>query len=139
MTKTLTLAAIATVVSTAAFAMVPSNDSIKADIMDLGFSAAEVAQIPADQLQTLNFKFHVGNDAEARRSVKAAVASIIYDGGLSAEELAAWTANNGEASDVAKISGVDFVSNGSDAEALRTHVLTSGNSEDQRLAERAFN
>ena len=112
MTRTLTLAAVAALISTSAFAMVPSNDSIKKDIMDLGFTASEVAEIPADQLQFLNFALNAGDDSDARQGARAAVASVIYDGGVSADAFAAWDANNGRNGEgSAKTAGVDFTPN----------------------------
>ncbi|MEM0978505.1 MAG: hypothetical protein AAGJ34_13300 [Pseudomonadota bacterium] len=111
MTKTLTLAALATFVSTAAFAMVPSNEAIKKDIMDLGFSVAEVEQIPADQLPLINFTLNQGDDSDARKGARALVASYIYDGGVSAEDFTAWNNNNGHEGGGAATAGVDFTPN----------------------------
>ncbi|MEO1562972.1 MAG: hypothetical protein AAFR98_05995 [Pseudomonadota bacterium] len=111
MKRTLTLAAFAALVSTSAFAMVPSNEAIKKDIMDLGFSASEVAQIPADTLQGLNVVLSSGDSSDARQTVRSVVASIIYDGGVSAEEFAAWNATNGDDSGNGLVAGVDFERN----------------------------
>ncbi|MEO0341796.1 MAG: hypothetical protein AAF198_00015 [Pseudomonadota bacterium] len=111
MTKTFTIAAVAALISTSAFAMVPSNDSIRADIASLGYTAEEVALIPADQLPGLNVALSSGDDSDARQAVRGAVASILFDGGVSAEEFAAWDANNGENSGRGLVAGVDFERN----------------------------